>query len=140
MTEEFNLKHKSFWKLSVFLVLVSSHYLVAIVTINDHVHLKSTWNDYSFNRIKKFYKIIWVIWLVLIGQQVCFHLRNKTCSSCFHQENRGKSLGEFESRSVKIWDDAVECFCLHLYGIIIDSTNMLVANLKPLYWALWPRW
>ena len=22
----------------------------------------------------------------------------------------------------------------------IDSTNVLVANLKPLYWALWPRW
>ena len=21
-----------------------------------------------------------------------------------------------------------------------DNTNELVANLKPLYWALWPRW
>ena len=22
----------------------------------------------------------------------------------------------------------------------IGSTNVLVINLKPLYWALWPRW
>ena len=22
----------------------------------------------------------------------------------------------------------------------VDSTNVLVANLKPLYWALWPCW
>ena len=33
-----------------------------------------------------------------------------------------------------LWDVAIKM------KSIIDSTNVLVANLKPLYWALWPRW
>ena len=33
-----------------------------------------------------------------------------------------------------LWDVAIKM------NSIIDSTNMLVANLKPLYWGLWPPW
>ena len=33
-----------------------------------------------------------------------------------------------------LWDVAIKM------NLSIDSTNVLVPNLKPLYWALWPRW
>ena len=33
-----------------------------------------------------------------------------------------------------LWDVAIKM------NSSTDSTNMLVTNLKPLYWALWPRW
>ena len=33
-----------------------------------------------------------------------------------------------------LWDVAIKM------NSSIDSTNVLVANLKSLYWALWPRW
>ena len=33
-----------------------------------------------------------------------------------------------------LWDVAIKM------NSSIDSTNMLVANLKSLNWALWPRW
>ena len=30
--------------------------------------------------------------------------------------------------------------CGYKDELSIDSTNVLAANLNPLYWALWPRW
>ena len=30
--------------------------------------------------------------------------------------------------------------CAHVYVLSIDSTNVLVANFRPLYWGLWPHW
>ena len=33
-----------------------------------------------------------------------------------------------------LWDEAMNI------NSSIDSTNVLVANLKPLYWTLWPGW
>ena len=39
---------------------------------------------------------------ILIGQQVCFHLRSKTCFLSLHSlVNRGECLGEFESKAMK---------------------------------------
>ena len=32
------------------------------------------------------------------------------------------------------------CYVAIKMNSIIDSTSVLVANLKPLYWVLWPPW
>ena len=38
------------------------------------------------------------------------------------------------AKALCLWDVAIKM------NSSIDNTNVLVANLKPLYWGLWPRW